>query len=481
MGDPSHNAASATRWPPKLSFNQDEATWLRAVLDALGDGLLVVDTDERVRMINPEYSRITGVSPPEILGKPVSEVRPGAVLPEVLRTGKPLFGIYRKVGNAEYLVDMTPIHIDGRLVGAVSVTKDASEVLRLSEELDRNKEHLRVAQSLHGARYTFGDIIGLEPVLALARRAAETDWPVIISGESGTGKELLAQGIHNAGPRAVQQFVPVNCAAIPSDLLESELFGYEEGAFTSARKGGKMGLFEFAHRGTIFLDEIGDLALDLQAKLLRVLQEGRIRRVGGNREREVDIRVIAATNRDLEGMVQRKAFREDLYFRLNVFHLQIPPLRHRRDEIPRIVQALGRQAGRPDLRIAPEVQRLFLDYGWPGNVRELKHALDYAIHMAAGGEIRMEHLPVVIQHFNLTAASRLRQDPDVPAVPIGVADPVSQADPLPLARVLEGAERQALESALGRFGRSVEGKRRAARALGISLATLYARLKRLGL
>ena len=481
MGDPSQNAVSPTGRPLKLSSSQDEATWLRAVLDALGDGLLVVDTDERVRMINPEYSRITGVSPPEILGKPLSEVRPGAVLPEVLRTGKPFFGVYRKVGNAEYLVDMTPIHIDGCLVGAVSVTKDASEVLRLSEELDRNKEHLRVAQSLHGARYTFGDIIGLEPVLALARRAAETDWPVIISGESGTGKELLAQGIHNAGPRAAQQFVPVNCAAIPSDLLESELFGYEEGAFTSARKGGKMGLFEFAHRGTIFLDEIGDLALDLQAKLLRVLQEGRIRRVGGNREREVDIRVIAATNRDLEGMVQRKAFREDLYFRLNVFHLQIPPLRHRRDEIPRIVQALGRQAGRPDLRVAPEVQRLFLDYGWAGNVRELKHALDYAIHMAAGGEIRMEHLPVVIQHFNLTAASRLRQDPDAPAVPIGAADPVSQADPLPLARVLEGAERQALESAIRRFGRSVEGKRRAARALGISLATLYARIKRLGL
>ncbi len=451
-----------------IERRSDREVWLKAVLDALGDGVLAIDREERVWLVNPEYSRITGVPAAEILDRPLGNVRPGAMLPEVLRTGKPLSGVYRRVGEVEYLVDMAPIHIDGRLVGAVSVMKDSSEVLGMGKELERNQEHLRVAQSLHGARYQLSDIIGLDPIVALARRGAETNRPVLISGESGTGKELFAQGVHNAGARSSQRFVPVNCAAIPSHLMESELFGYDEGAFTSARKGGKMGLFEFAHRGTIFLDEIGDLAPDLQAKLLRVLEEGRIRRVGSNREREVDVRVIAATNRDLEAMVERKAFREDLYFRLNVYHLQIPPLRHRRDEIPRIVQAICGPAGpRPGIRIAPEVWRLFLDYGWPGNVRELRNALDYAVHMAAGEEIRLEHLPPLLGRYGL---------------PRGSPDAAGSQTPLaPLSDVIRQAERRALAAALDRFGRSVAGKREAARALGISLATLYNRLKQVGL
>ena len=451
-----------------IERRSDREVWLKAVLDALGDGVLAIDREERVWLVNPEYSRITGVPAAEILDRPLGNVRPGAMLPEVLRTGKPLSGVYRRVGEVEYLVDMAPIHIDGRLVGAVSVMKDSSEVLGMGKELERNQEHLRVAQSLHGARYQLSDIIGLDPIVALARRGAETNRPVLISGESGTGKELFAQGIHNAGARSSQRFVPVNCAAIPSHLMESELFGYDEGAFTSARKGGKMGLFEFAHRGTIFLDEIGDLAPDLQAKLLRVLEEGRIRRVGSNREREVDVRVIAATNRDLEAMVERKAFREDLYFRLNVYHLQIPPLRHRRDEIPRIVQAICGAAGpRPGLRIAPEVWQLFLDSGWPGHVRELRNALDYAVHMAAGEEIRLEHLPPLLGRYGL---------------PRGSPDAAGSQTPLaPLSDVLRQAERRALAAALDRFGRSVAGKREAARALGLSLATLYNRLKQVGL
>lgn len=264
--------------------------WLQAIIASINDGILVIDSAGIVRMVNHEYTKITGVRPDEIIGRPLLDVRPGAQLVSVLQDGHSRSGVFRSEGGVEYVVDMAPIVIDGKVVGAVSISKAMTEVHALYQQLKKHKEKVDILEKTIGsmakARYTFEDIIGkeggLRTTVTMARKAAETDLPVLITGESGTGKELFAQAIHNKSTRANGPFVPVNCSAIPNELLESELFGYEEGAFTAAKRGGKVGLFELADHGTIFLDEIGDLSYHLQAKLLRVLQEKTVRRVGGD-------------------------------------------------------------------------------------------------------------------------------------------------------------------------------------------------------
>ena len=274
-------------------------------------------------------------------------------------------------------------------------------------------------------------------------------------GESGTGKELFAQAIHNRSNRRERPFIPVNCAAIPSALLESELFGYEEGSFTHAKKGGKMGLFELANDGTIFLDEVGDMPFELQAKLLRVLQEQKIRRVGGMEEKDINIRVIAATNRNLEQLVFNNSFRQDLFYRLNVIRIEIPPLRERREDIPKLVETFLRSSLR-NILIGEEVMKFLQLYDWPGNVRELKNAIDYAVCMAEGGEIQLCHLPKWISELEVEPKQTNRT----------------------LREVIEEAERKLIRETLNRFGNGIEEKKKAAQALGISLATLYNKIKK---
>ncbi|MDF2681801.1 MAG: sigma L-dependent transcriptional regulator [Brevibacillus sp.] len=456
------------------NLNQ-ELEWFQAIIHSIHDGVLVIDREEIVRLINPEYTRITGVKPEVILGKPLRSVRPGAQLVDTLRDGKTRAGIYRKEGTTEYVVDMAPILIHSEIVGAVSICKGLTEVHKLSLELEKNKEKLlqleKAMGSLYQTKYTFDHIVGaqrgLKEIVHIAKKAADSELPVLITGESGTGKELFAQSIHNESKRAHRPFIPVNCAAIPAALLESELFGYEEGSFTNAKKGGKTGLFEIANGGTIFLDEIGELPYDLQAKLLRVLQERSIRKVGEVREREIDVRVIAATNRDLKQLVEKKLFREDLFYRLHVLSIHIPALRERRGDIPELVASFLRASsdhGQPRFAFQEEAIQLLQLYDWPGNIRELKNTVDYSICMAEGTQIQLNHLPTYLQQAK-------RAYPDF-----------SQAASNPTLRdVVDDAESNWIRETLKQFGEDVEDRKKAANALGISLATLYNKMRRYNL
>jgi sigma-54 dependent transcriptional regulator, acetoin dehydrogenase operon transcriptional activator AcoR len=455
---------------------EKQIEWWKAIVYSINDGILVIDHQGLVRLINPEYTRITGVTP-DIIGKHLKDYRPGAQLPEILVDRKCRMGVYRKTDNREYIVDMAPIIVNDEVIGAVSICKSMTEVHKLTQELKKKGEKLEQLQkkmnSLYQAKYTFDHIVGrnggLKEVVYVARRVAESDLPILITGESGTGKELFAQAIHNESSRKNGPFIPVNCAAIPSSLLESELFGYGDGAFTNAKKGGKIGLFEIANNGTIFLDEIGDMSYDLQAKLLRVLQERKIRRVGETIERSIDVRIIAATHRNLQQLVKKNRFREDLFYRLNVIHLHIPPLRERKEDIPDLVDSmlyssemnLSSDYSPPVYTIDRQTLRFLQSYEWPGNVRELKNVIDYATCMANGTEIKIQDLPELVTEKRINLFD-------------SVASPSNQT----LQERIDETERKFIQETLKRFGSDMEGKKKAASALGISLATLYNKLKR---
>lgn len=444
-----------------------------AILDAIQDGILVIDKQGIVKKINNEYTRITGVCAQDIIGKPLLEIRPEAQLVSTLKDKSVRVGVYRKVNGREYLVDMAPIFDGDQVVGAVSICKGKQEVLDLTKTIEQQKQQIqwlqqKVEASFQAAHH-FESIIGynqgLKEVTAIARKAATAPFPVLITGESGTGKELFAQAIHRGGKNASQPFVPINCAAIPTDLLESELFGYETGAFTGAQKNGKLGLFELADNGTLFLDEIGELPLSLQSKLLRVLQEGTIRRLGALKEKRVCTRIIAATNQNLADLVSKGLFREDLYYRLCVFQLHIPPLRERKEDIPLLAKTL--LASQSDAKavgqvnISDEALERLKHYHWPGNVRELKNALQFALCMMDEPVLHPSHLP---PHLATDQWQR--------------STPMSFTPPTSLKAGLEEAERQLITNVLANCDNHLEGKKQAAKRLNISLATLYNKMKK---
>ena len=316
--------------------------------------------------------------------------------------------------------------------------------------------------------FSFEMILGDSPALAKAKQeaaqAAAGNVTVLIQGESGTGKELFARAIHNASARRDKPIIAINCAAIPEALLESELFGYEEGAFTGARRGGKPGKFELADGGTVFLDEIGDMSLSLQAKLLRVLQERKIERVGSTETTAIDVRIIAATHKDIEAMVRQGEFRQDLYYRINVFPLQIPSLRQRRQDLPLLIE---RFLARYRDKMAKNVEGIdadayacLLEYGWPGNIRELENTIEYLVSIADGKIIEQRHIPQRILIAGKTAQ---------PGSPV-------QAQPTRLLTIAE-LEKRAILSAIEQFGLTMRGKAQLTQVLGISKATLYRKLK----
>ncbi len=311
----------------------------------------------------------------------------------------------------------------------------------------------------------------LETVKRLARKAARTPSTVLITGESGTGKELLARAIHAASPFAEGPFVSVNCAAIPENLLEAELFGYEEGAFTGARKGGKPGKIELADGGTLFLDEIGDMPLAMQAKLLRVLEERRVERVGGVTSRPVRVRVIAATNRSLEEMVRKGAFRADLYYRLNIIRLHLPPLRERRTDIPLLLshhlERVVRRYRLPAKSFTKEAVSILLAYHWPGNVRELVNTVEALVNLVDGPDIRPEDLP---PHIRSAAKT-----------PDGQGAEEAQEELSLVREVKRAAEERERERILAALSQAGGNKAKAARLLGIHRSTLYEKLRKYGL
>ena len=389
-------------------------------------------------------------------------MRPGARLPDVLASGKPVLHITRKEIEDFYFVNMYPIYAQGELVGGVSVVTFLEDAYQARDELEameaRSRQVLRSINRANGAWYTFGDIVAVTPASAqvkeLAQRIAATDATVLLESESGTGKELYAQAIHNASPRQEGVFVAINCSNFNANTLESELFGYAEGAFTGAKKGGKVGLFEAANGGTLFLDEVSEMDIRFQAKLLRVLQEHRVRPVGAVKELDVDVRVIAACNADLNAYVAEGKFRQDLYYRLNTFPIHIPPLRERPGDIPALAEALlaqfSRKLRRP-LRMTSEALEVLLGHSWPGNVRELRNVLEFAAYLSPDGAVLPESLP-------------------------GDLLCTQKGPPLTLAQRVKEFERREALKAVERHGSTTQGKRAAAAELGISLASLYNKL-----
>lgn len=457
-----------------ISGELESTKKLKAILEAVvenpHEGLIAIDENSRVILINQYYLDVTGLTREQALGKHVYEVTPHSELPETVKTGRVQIGEFWKVNGKEMIIMRTPIKEGDKIIGAIgkSIFKDmiqawhfVDKLNQLENELEYYREELRKTQ--RSAEYTFEQIIGestmFQDAKALALCAAKTFSTVLITGESGTGKEVFAHAIHNCSKRKKGPFIKVNCAALPEQLLESELFGYVEGAFTGARKGGKPGKFELANNGTIFLDEIGDMTLTMQAKLLRVIQEKEIERVGGTETTKVNVRIIAATNRNLAKMVEENKFRADLFYRLNVMPLELPALRDRSEDIPSLahylINRLNHQLGTAVKEITPEAMELLCRYSWPGNVRELENVLERIMNVYDECLIFPEHLPA-----HLRRAVGKRQV--FPA-------------PLSLESALFEAEKETIIKALAL---TKGNKAEAAKALGIHRSVLYRKLSR---
>lgn len=456
---------------------------LSSILEAITDGVLIIDTGHIVRYVNEEYLRIVQLKEADILNKALREVRPGAKLPTVVDSGKPLKGIFRQEGPIEYVADMSPILHEGRIVGGISIVKDITEVRRLSQALNllerKNKSLRNSLRTLHSARYTFHDIVGksssmretLEKACFMAAGAAD----ILISGESGTGKEVFAQAMHNASLRSKGPFLALNCATLAPSVIESELFGYADGAFTGALRGGKEGFFEVAEGGTLFLDEITELSQEAQAKLLRVLEERMVRRMGSTYETRMDVRVMAASNRDVTQLVHEKQFRADLYYRLSALHLVLPPLRDRQGDVTLLTRHFSKQlcaAKNPDKKTEKKVLDMLESYSWPGNVRELRNAIEYAVSMSHSSQITPESLPSHIRERYEWLGHTLEDSKEA-----GMHQSPAEHKNMSLASVVRQAERNAILHLLRRYGSSVEAKKQAAAELGISLASLYSKLR----
>jgi transcriptional regulator with PAS, ATPase and Fis domain len=366
---------------------------LRAILDFIADGVLAVDEKGMITVCNPMVGKILNLYPAKIIGQKIDDCLPHSRVMHVLETGTEDLNRIQEENGAKIIVNCIPIRHGNKVIGAVSTFQELKKWQQQEQEIRK-----QLARRGHVTKYRLEGVVGesraFKQVMDKVKRYARADSTVLLSGETGVGKEVFAHLIHSLSARSKGPFVAVNCAAIPENLLESELFGYVEGAFTGARKGGKAGLFELAHGGTLFLDEIGEMAASLQARLLRVLQEGEVMRLGDERMIPVNVRVIAASNRDLEEMVREGEFRADLFYRINVLHIAIPPLRERREDIPLLcrhfLQELKANAPHEVCGFDPEAMAFMQKYHWPGNIRELRNLVERAMILAPGAWITAE-------------------------------------------------------------------------------------------
>ncbi len=385
----------------------------KLIFDSIHNGVMVTDADGFVTHFNKPYGQFLGLDPADQIGKHCTEVVENTRMHLVAKTGKPEINKSHLIKGQKMVVQRIPIWKDGKVIAVFGqvMFKDIKDVTRLANKLSLLESKVKLYEeeliTLRSTRYTFDSIIGKSPDITITKKealnAAANQFPVLITGDSGTGKELFAQAIHHASSRKLYPFVRINCSAIPMDLLESELFGYEKGAFTGAKAEGKPGKFELADQGTIFLDEIGDLPREMQPKLLRVVEEKEFERVGGTRVIRSDFRVIAATNQNLEEMLSDGRFRKDLFYRLNVIPLQIPPLRERRDDIiplaKHFIQQMAQEAALSEIKLGPEAKKALRRHDWPGNVRELSNVLERTLSTIDGSHIQLSDLPFYLQRL----------------------------------------------------------------------------------
>ena len=443
------------------------AKYWKTIVDTMQDGLMVLDPVGNILAVNPAAERLTGYSAKELIGNNCRTLNCTGCDIYARGEGKQWCSLFvsGEVRAKKCLIsdkDRRAVHVvknasvlkdsEGRLLGAVETFTDISEIVRQKLEIDSLRKSCRLEEGHHGL---LGESQPMQDLFELIENVAQTDAPVLIQGPSGTGKELVARAIHEESPRSAKPFIKVNCAALNENLLESELFGHEKGAYTGADRT-RIGRFEAAHEGTIFLDEIGDIPLSTQVKLLRVLEEKEIERVGDHKPIPVDVRIISATNKDLETLISQGLFREDLFFRINVFPLSCPSLAERFEDIPVIVQNFieinAGKGGKEISGLAPEAMEALLNYSWPGNVRELRNTIEYASILCPGGWIGKEHLP-----------PRITMNSNIPSSNTRSSTASWQE------------EREKLIHTLRRFrGNQSE----TARALGVSRVTIWKRIKK---
>jgi two-component system, NtrC family, response regulator HydG len=447
----------------------DIAKYWKTIVDTLQDGLIVVDPRGKIVAANPAAERLTGYTADELIGKSCRILNCTGCKIIGKGAGTQWCGLFSRgsMMAKKCLItnkDRRSVHIiksasvlkdeNGQIIGAVETLTDITEKIRQQQEITSLRRTFHLDEGYHG-------ILGKSQVMLdlfeMIENVAQSDTPVMIQGESGSGKELVARAIHRASGRCDKPYIKVNCAALNENLLESELFGHVKGAYTGADRM-RVGRFEAAHEGTLFLDEIGDIPPAIQIKLLRVLEDRKIERVGDNRPIPVDVRVITATHKKLETLIRQGIFREDLYFRINVFPLFCPPLSHRREDIPLIAQSFirrhGVNSGKKILGLTPEALEVLTDYAWPGNVRELRNAIEYAFVLCQSGGIGVQHLPhkIVNESIEPQAACNL--------------DPACTQDRAQLIDVLEQAG---------------GNQSKAARMLGVSRVTVWKRMKKWGI
>ena len=452
-------------------FKEWDAQILLEILENADNAVIVIDCKGTVVYINRFYAEHMNIKLEKLMGRNLYDIEPQAKLLRVMEDGGG-----RDNDEVEYIKSLNidsvglafPLY-DSRKekVGACAIFKDVTHVVELTRKLQKSKEMVQyLASQLEASELpiSFQSYISqnkdLQKTLSLAAKVANTNCTILIQGESGVGKEVMAKCIHNASSRKERPMIKVNCASIPENLLESELFGYEEGAFTGARKGGKLGKFELANKGTILLDEIGDMSLTMQSKLLRVLQEKELERVGGTKTIKLDVRVIAATNRNLEEMVEKNEFRSDLYYRLHVVPIHIPALRYRREDImPLVRYFIERNGGDESTDLTPGAARMLEEYGWPGNVRELQNVIEYAMIVKTGDILEIKDFP-----------QYLRGD--------GAEDGPAEDGPCRLKDAVERLEKSMMQRALKRNNGN---KSMAINELGLSRRSFYEKLEKYGL
>ena len=443
------------------------------VLNNILSGVLITDPDGYVIFFSDTYGKFLGMDPKAQIGKHTTDVIENSRMHIVARTGVPEINHPHQIMGRNQIVQRIPIYINGKLAAVFGqvMFEDIKDVQILADKLNILESKVQLyekeLENLRASKYSCRNIVGSSQVMTelrrLAQRAAKVNSPVLLVGDSGTGKELFAHAIHRASDRHRKPFIRLNCSAIPKDLLEAELFGYEPGAFTGAGTKGKPGKFELAHQGTIFLDEVSELPLEIQPKLLRVVEEKIVERLGATRPVKCDFRLIAATNENLEDCIRRGKFRKDLYYRLNVIPLHIPPLRERREDIPLIashlLQGLCRDFGLAAKGISPEVMKIFQNHDWPGNVRELSNILERTLTLLDERDemIHVEHLPLFFRSLSTRS---------------------ERSQPRILKDLRATSERDAVLHAIRAANNN---KNEAARILGIHRTALYKKMKKLNL
>jgi PAS domain S-box-containing protein len=455
------------RQPDKSQMHRQLAMY-ELILESIYNGIMVTDAEGYITHFNKPYGQFLGLDPEEQIGRHCTEVIENTRMHIVAQTGKAEINQTQWIKGQNMVVQRIPIWQDGKVIAVFGqvMFKDIKDVSKLANKLSMLESKVKLYEeeliTLRSTRYTFDSIIGTSQAITILKKealnAATNQFPVLITGDSGTGKELFAQAIHHASPRKLYPFVRINCSAIPKDLLESELFGYDKGAFTGAKAEGKPGKFEIANHGTVFLDEIGDLPLEMQPKLLRVVEEKELERVGGTRVIRSDFRVIAATNQNLEKMLSDGRFRKDLFYRLNVMPLNIPPLRERRNDIiplaRHFVQQMAQEAALPEINMGPEAKKALMRHDWPGNVRELLNVLERTLSSIETDTVRLVDLPFYLH--------RTKKKPP-------------QKNQTSIREVQAMAEKEAIHYALKEANHN---KVRAAKILGIHRTLLYKKMKK---